>query len=284
MKRLFLIILTSLAAYFSSSCSQIPIAGEDVPARAICGSLGTHGCRAIGSRGGSFLVYEKERPDLHGAKHANLGRLFNLSKDSYHDVSQSYLKMTNSLAPNQRAFVEKKSKINYDFSKKTRAKLKAELEGQLKQAGVSKEATANLSYELDKQLSVNLKVEAYMVTYTIKDEIFDQAEHYVRTGEAPEVDLYRIKRFVDYTKGKGKPVIRQVRFIEEKVEFTGTENLTQTLELAAQGSQTALTSKVKGAFSAFLSSEEAMSLKSNSEQETVYSYGFYGASWLLKTE
>jgi hypothetical protein len=168
MKTEFRLLLVIICFASITSCKTVLISEKKVPTEKICGSHAKYDCRAtgFGSTNPTFRLFKKERPRNTGKGiYGGLGRGADLNAfyNTYKIIELDSSEVT----------VES-AKIDYDLKKDNLTKIVAELNAELKKQKINAETRAQIKNEFEKQLNNFLKIEAYIETYTIDEDIQDK--------------------------------------------------------------------------------------------------------------
>lgn len=249
-----------------SSCKGILISQEKVPYKVACGTLADYDCRCQGAGTGSFQMF-KERLNLSGTKHFNIGRAvdvtnYNRTKEIF-DVKESDYEL-------------EEGRIDYDFEKTAIRDVTAELKAKLKEEKIATDLTAQITNEFKQQISTAVTVGANYKILTLKQDVFDQMERVINNQETEA----RFKTAVTNAKRHKWPLVRQVIVIEEETKYTSGSSLSNVLSPILKAKLGSINPKVDVILTAVINSSKIKNLSSDQTFTSAYSYGFYNEDWI----
>lgn len=255
-----------------TSCKTILISEKKVPTEKVCGSNAEYNCRAtgFGSSNPTYRIYKKERPKVTGkGKFAGLGRSADLN--AFHNTFKVIDLDSNEVT------IER-VKLDYDLKKDNLAKIVADLNVELKKQKINLDAQTQIKNEFEKQLNNFLKIEAYIETYTISQEIQD----YIRDANNGVNTDKRYQDAAKKLKESNTPLIRQVVVIREVCDFSEKKNIKNILEPILKVKIGEGNPKASLVLNGTLKRDKVENFASNYDFTTIYSYGYFSDNWMYK--
>jgi hypothetical protein len=260
---------------FSSCKSGILISETNVPYEKICGSNAKFKCRStgFGSNSPTYRIYEKERPSAEG-KTSDFN-IYNLGRaDDYH-VFNNTMK---ALELDKSDITVDTAKVDYDLKKNNITKILAELKSELKNQNINLDVIAQISNDFQNQLNNKLVIDAYIITYTIRQELIDTLRDAENGTNTDERFLYAVKSL----KRNKLPLIREVKVIEEICAFNETTNLTNILIPILKATLGNDNPKVNIVFNGTISRQKTSVFSSSYKRTSIYSYGYFNDTWIMQ--
>ena len=266
-------ILLLLFSFVSiTSCKTVLISEKKVPTEKICGSNAKYDCRAtgFGSTNPTFRLFKKERP-RNGGKGIFGGLCRGADLNAFHNTYKI-------IDLDSTEVSVESAKIDYDLKKDNLTKIVAELNAELKKQKLNAEARAQIKNEFEKQLNNFLKIEAYIETYTISQDIQDN----IRDAHNGIDTDQRFKDAASRLKESNTPLIRQVIVIREICDFSEKKNVKNILEPILKANIGEGDGKANLVLNATLKRDKIENFASNYDFTTIYSYGYFSDAWMYK--
>lgn len=272
MKTKFRILLALTFFASITSCKTVLISEKKVPTKKICGSNAKYDCRAtgFGSMNPTFRLFKKERPRNTGkGMYGGLGRGADLK--AFHNTFKIIELDSNEV-------IVESAKIDYDLKKDNVTKIVAELNAELKKQKINAEARTQIKNEFEKQLNNFMKIEAYIETYTIDEDIQDKIRDAYNGIDTDQ----RFKDAANRLKESNTPLIRQVIVIREICDFSEKKNVKNILEPILKANIGEDEAKANLVLNATIKRDKVENFASNYDFTSIYSYGYFSDVWMYK--
>jgi hypothetical protein len=264
-----------LAILFVGCKSGMLISEVKVPYAKVCGSNSKYECRAtgFGSSTPTYRVFAKERPSGNGKSDGwnvfHLGRAADLN--AFNNTERA-------LELNKSDYSIDTVKVNYDLKSENVTKISAELKAELKQENISADLAAQIKNDFEKQLNNNLIIEAYLITYTLNQNLTDNLRDAANGTNSEQ----RFVKAVAIIKQNKMPLIREVKVITEVGKFNENKSISNILKPILEAKLGANNPKINLIINGTISRERTSVFSSSYKITSIYSYGYHNDKWMMQ--
>ncbi len=216
---------------------------------------------------------EKERPSADGKSAGS--NLFHLGRGA--DLVE-WNNTVEALLLNQSDYSVDTVKVNYDLKNNNASKILSDLNSTLKSEKINLDIAAQIKDNFEHTLNSDLVIEAYVITYTINFDLLDS----IRKAANGRPSGMRFKLAAENLKAAKKPLIREVKVIEERCQFRNSTSLKNILEPILKLKLGNENPKVNLVLNATLSKERTSVFSSSYRRTSLYSYGYFNDKWMMQ--
>src|SRR5258706_114212 len=154
----------------------------------------------------------------------------------------------------------------------------SDLNSTLKSEKINLDIAAQIKDNFEHTLNSDLVIEAYVITYTINFDLLDS----IRKAANGRPSGMRFKLAAENLKAAKKPLIREVKVIEERCQFRNSTSLKNILEPILKLKLGNENPKVNLVLNATLSKERTSVFSSSYRRTSLYSYGYFNDKWMMQ--